>query len=539
MRQVSQPMSHPDDMRAIPGRIPLGRSDIRLSDRGRHVTADGRGASIWDTFCARPGAIRGWRAPGAARRITTTGIRDDVALMADIGLQMYRFSVAWPRIQPDGRGPVNQRGLDFYRRLVDDLLAHGIAPNLTLYHWDLPQALQDAGGWAARETAYRFADYADLVYREFHDRVGWWSTINEPWCVALLGYAAGIHAPGYAGPSAGGACHPSPVAGPRARRCAGCARIDPHPRHAIVLNLAPVRTVGRLPGDATASKAVRLTDGYRNRVWLDPLFRGSVPGGHGRPDGALRWPAGASPATWPSSAHPSTGWASTTTTTSSSCRTIADGGRWSSRSAPGRGRRPRGEPDRRAHRTWTGPSPPTACARCSSRWPRDYPNVPPMMITENGAAYDDPIGSRRRHRRRATHPLPAMPTSSAVAEAIAEGVDVRGYHVWSLLDNFEWAEGYRPALRHRPRGLRDAGPHAPTECPWYRDIIQRNGARRPACADRVAATDHVGAATDTRSAPILIGDGSVTPVTVRASAASRADLAEPGSRRGAGRVPIC
>ena len=163
------------------------------------IAVDDRGVSIWDTFSAQPGAVHGGdNAAVAADHLLR--YREDVALMADLHLRMYRFSVAWPRIQPDGRGPANQKGLDFYRRLVDELLSNGIRPNLSLYHWDLPQALQDSGGWAARETAYRFAEYADLVYRDLRDRVGWWSTINEPWCVSLLGYASGIHAPGVRDP---------------------------------------------------------------------------------------------------------------------------------------------------------------------------------------------------------------------------------------------------------------------------------------------------------------------------------------------------
>ena len=163
------------------------------------ATVDDRGPSIWDTFTAHPGAIRGGD-DGAVAADHLHRYREDVALMADLHRRMYHFSVAWPRIQPDGRGPANQKGLDFYRRLVDELLASGIRPNLSLYHWDLPQALQDDGGWAARETAHRFAEYADLVYRDLRDRVGWWSTINEPWCVSLLGYASGIHAPGIRDP---------------------------------------------------------------------------------------------------------------------------------------------------------------------------------------------------------------------------------------------------------------------------------------------------------------------------------------------------
>ncbi len=265
-------MSHPD-ARRFPSGFFWGAATSAYQIEGA-VTADDRGTSIWDTFCARPGAIRdGSSADAAADHYHRS--RDDVALMADLGLRMYRFSVSWPRIQADGKGPGNQRGLDFYRRLVDDLLARGITPNLTLYHWDLPEALQGTGGWAMRDTAYRFADYADLVYRALHDRVGWWSTINEPWCVALLGYAAGIHAPGVREPrQAMRAIHHTLLA--HGLAVARMRAIDPRPRHAIVLNIAPVRAATGEPDDGLL-EAVRITDGYRNRVWLDPLFRGRYP----------------------------------------------------------------------------------------------------------------------------------------------------------------------------------------------------------------------------------------------------------------------
>ncbi|MGH9234706.1 MAG: glycoside hydrolase family 1 protein, partial [Acidimicrobiales bacterium] len=157
------------------------------------VDADGRGPSIWDTFTAA-GHARG--DTGAVAADHRRRMADDVALLAELGLPAYRFSIAWPRVQPDGRGAPSVPGLDFYRSLVDELLAHGIEPFVTLYHWDLPQALEDAGGWPERDTAGRFADYADIVGRALGDRVRHWTTVNEPWCAAMLGYAAGAHAPG-------------------------------------------------------------------------------------------------------------------------------------------------------------------------------------------------------------------------------------------------------------------------------------------------------------------------------------------------------
>ncbi len=159
------------------------------------ATEDGRGVSIWDTFAKTPGKVHNSDS-GAVAADHYHRWEQDVSLMAELGLRAYRLSVAWPRIQPDGSGPANQRGLDFYRRLVDRLLQQGIEPWITLYHWDLPQPLEDAGGWPSRELAHRFADYAALVYGALHDRVKHWMTMNEPWCSAFLGYAEGVHAPG-------------------------------------------------------------------------------------------------------------------------------------------------------------------------------------------------------------------------------------------------------------------------------------------------------------------------------------------------------
>ena len=156
---------------------------------------DGRGPSIWDTFSRVPGRVAGGDTGDVAADHYHRW-REDVALMADLGLAAYRFSIAWPRVQPDGQGPPNQAGLAFYQRLVDGLLDQGIQPWVTLYHWDLPQALQDRGGWPARDTAGRFVDYAETVFRALGDRVRWWTTLNEPWCAAFLGHGSGEHAPG-------------------------------------------------------------------------------------------------------------------------------------------------------------------------------------------------------------------------------------------------------------------------------------------------------------------------------------------------------
>ena len=165
------------------------------------VHEDGRGPSIWDTFSHRPGAVAGGDT-GDVADDHYHRYREDVALLADLGVTHYRFSLAWPRLQPTGQGPINPAGLDFYQRLVDELLARGIQPWVTLYHWDLPQPLEDAGGWPVRDTAERFADYAAAVHDRLEDRIRTWTTLNEPWCSAFLGYAAGEHAPGRTEPAA-------------------------------------------------------------------------------------------------------------------------------------------------------------------------------------------------------------------------------------------------------------------------------------------------------------------------------------------------
>jgi len=437
------------------------------------VDVDGRGLSIWDTFSATPGAVVAGDT-GAVAADHYHRSQDDVRLMAELGMRMYRFSVAWPRIQPTGSGAANERGLDFYRRLVDSLLEVGITPNLSLYHWDLPQALQDAGGWPARETALRFADYAGLVYRALHDRVPWWGTMNEPWCVALLGHAAGVHAPGVKDPvQAIRTIHHVLLAHGLAVDV--MRAIDPGPRLGIVLNLAPIRAADAAATDPVVERGVRLIDGYRNRVWLDPLFRGAYPadiaeltaaryGGLPVEDGDLAiisrpidWMGVnyyhdlfVAPHAGPDPVNPGV----------EGVAEVAVG----------------------AQRTDMGwPITPTGLRDLLVSIGREYPAAPPMLVTENGAAYDDPprpdgsIDDARRIAYLEQHLL-------AVSDAIADGADVRGYLVWSLLDNFEWAQGYaqRFGIVHVDFGTLRRTPRLSAR--WYRDVIARNGVGSPEAA---------------------------------------------------------
>ena len=236
------------------------------------VREDGRGPSIWDTFSHRPGAVLGGDT-GDVACDHYHRYREDVALLADLGVTHYRFSLAWPRLQPTGQGPLNRGGLDFYQRLVDELLARDIQPWVTLYHWDLPQPLEDAGGWPVRSTAERFADYAAAVHDRLKDRVRVWTTLNEPWCSAFLGYAAGDHAPGRTEPAAAlAAAHHLLLGHGLAVRA--MRDQDQGASLGITLNLHPADPASTAPEDVEAARRV---DAVTNRVFLDPILRGAYP----------------------------------------------------------------------------------------------------------------------------------------------------------------------------------------------------------------------------------------------------------------------
>ena len=233
---------------------------------------DGRSESIWDRFCATPGKV--WNGhDGAIACDFYHRYPEDVALMRELGIDGFRFSVAWPRIVPEGRGRANEAGLDFYDRLVDELLANGITPYPTLYHWDMPQVLDDRGGWLVRETAEAFAEYTGHVVRRLGDRVGRWVTHNEPWCASWVGYGLGVHAPGHTSQreallAAHNLLLSHGLAADVIRREAPGAEVG------IVLNLDHIDAASDTPADR---EAVHHADGFLNRWFLDPLFRGSYP----------------------------------------------------------------------------------------------------------------------------------------------------------------------------------------------------------------------------------------------------------------------
>ena len=435
------------------------------------TAADGRGQSIWDTFCRLPGATHlaetGDVAVDHYRRY-----REDVALMAALGLQAYRFSIAWPRIQPSGRGRPLAAGLDFYSRLVDSLLEAGIEPVIALYHWDLPQALQDRGGWPARDTALRFVEFAEIVFTRLHDRVRRWGTINEPWCVAFLGHAAGLGTPGAQAPGVGDPARAIETVhhvllghglAVRAMRA-----IDPTRELGIYLNLAPARAVGTGSTPALLD-GLRRIDALQNRLFLDPLLRGRYPADaladllpFGRPPiepGDLE--AMAEKLDWLGVNY-----------YFDRLVEAGDPGPPLAAIFPGLAGAREAVVEPLTDMGW--PITPAGIRDLLVRLRADYPNLPPLLISENGVAYDDPlapdgsIDDQRRIDYLAAH-------VGQLRLAIADGVDVRGYFVWSLLDNFEWAEGYskRFGLVHVDYAVQRRTPRR--SAGWYRDVILRNG----------------------------------------------------------------
>jgi beta-glucosidase len=413
------------------------------------VAADGRGPSIWDTFAHEPGRI----ADGTTGDVACDHYHryaDDVALMVGLGVSAYRFSIAWPRIQPDGTGPANPAGLAFYDRLVDALLAAGIDPVATLFHWDLPQAQQDRGGWMSRETAHRFGDYAALVAGRLGDRVRLWITLNEPFVHMTLGYGVGVHAPGEthvfgAFPAAHHQLlgHGLAVAALRDNTASPVA---------IANNYSPVRPLGDGPADRSAAAAY---DALHNRLFTDPLLGAGYPAALGADlsvvhDGDLDVIAAPIDALGVNYYHPT------------AVGAPEDGSGLPFEMVPLQGYPTTG---------FGWPVVPEGLYELLVTLNRWYgPRLPPIYITENGCSYDDVVTTDGRcddpgrvsyldgHVR-------------AVHRAIGDGVPVRGYFVWSLLDNFEWAEGYtkRFGLVHVDFATQARTPKTSYE--WYRNLI--------------------------------------------------------------------
>ena len=380
---------------------------------------DGRGESIWDRFCTLPGAVRGGDTGSEACDFYHR-YPGDIRLMQELGLDAFRFSVAWPRVLPGGRGRIEQRGLDFYDRLVDALLAAGIRPFATLYHWDLPQRLEDEGGWPVRETAHAFAAYAELVAERLGGRVHDWTTHNEPFCTAWLGYGLGLHAPGRSSiPDALAAAHHVLLSHGWATQA--IRRSSPGANVGIVLDSWPAHPSTDSPADVGAAKQA---DAVRNRLYFEPIFLGRYP------EAALEL-LGAEPPAQPGDlAAISTplDFAGINCYSRTIVRADTGGGPIEVRSPTGR-------------LTDTGWEVyPEALHEVLTRVHRDF--APPCLyVTENGAAYADVrTHDGRVHDMERIAYLDAY--LAAVARAVADGVPVRGYFVWTLLDNFEWSFGY-------------------------------------------------------------------------------------------------
>ena len=414
--------------------------------------ADGRSFSIWDTFCRTPGKVHNGDTGDVACDHYHLWERD-LDLIKRLGVNAYRFSVAWPRVVPEGRGAVNEKGLDFYDRLVDGLLARGLKPYCTLYHWDLPQVLEDKGGWVVRDTAYAFADYAEEVVKRLGDRVASYATLNEPWCSAYLGYGNGHHAPGYSDQKMSlAATHhlllAHGLALPRMRQRA------PKAEHGIVLNLAQVYPETESAEDAAAAERF---DMLNNLLYLDPLFKGRYPQELVDNLGALipeihegDLKTIAAPLDFlgenyytPSfvAFEPASEWPHV---------------------------RPVEHPD--AEKTAMGwEVRPKGLSDMLVRLHDDYKL--PLYVTENGAAYSDPEHLSGNEVHDAERRSYYQRHVKAVQEALTQGAEVRGYFAWSLLDNFEWAFGYdkRFGIVHvdfdtQKRTLKDSAK-------WYREFV--------------------------------------------------------------------
>ena len=436
---------------------------------------DGRGPSIWDTFARTPGKVLGGDT-GDVAADHYHRVEQDVALMSELGLQAYRFSLAWPRIQPTGSGEFNEAGLAFYSDLVDRLIAAGIKPVATLYHWDLPQALEDAGGWANRETALRFEEYARKVAERLGDRIHLWTTLNEPWCSAFLGYASGVHAPGVTDDEKSlRAVHHLNLGHGLAARAIKDVLGEDTPV-SITLNLHVTRAASDDPADVEAKRRI---DTIANEVFLRPVVDGE---------------------------YPKEVFADTESITDWSFVLDGDldlikvplallGVNYYSTGRVKHGTPPVGDgtPGPDGHRSsvnspWVGathaewlpqPGPHTAMGwniepeglvELLVELHERYPNLP-LAVTENGAAFYDTVSDDGR-----VHDVERVSYLhdhiDAVGEAIEKGVDVVGYFVWSFMDNFEWAYGYdrrfgvvRVDYDTLERTVKDSGR-------WYAELVR-------------------------------------------------------------------
>lgn len=422
---------------------------------------DGKGDSIWDRFSHTPGNIE----DGSTGDVACDHYhrwREDIALMKELGLKAYRFSVSWPRILPAGRGKLNEAGLDFYSRLVDGLLEAGIAPLVTLYHWDLPQSLQDEGGWAARSTAEAFMEYSNIVSRRLGDRVKHWITHNEPWSVVFFGYQSGVHPPGLRDPST------ALQVGHHLLLSHGWAvqvlrRNSPGAEVGIALILVPIVQASSSTSDY---QTYRKLDGFFNRWFLDPLYGRGYPGDQVKEHIA----AGSLPPQ------------GLTFVKQGDLETIAAPTDFlgvnyyspvllSSEAGTGSKDHLQASESERTDMGWDVY--PDGLYQLLKRLNSDY-KVGKLYVTENGASYSDGPGGdgRVRDQRRLDYLRGHL---AAAHRAIESGVPLAGYFVWSLMDNFEWAKGFGQRF-----GIIWVDYETQRRVPkdsalWYREVIAANG----------------------------------------------------------------
>ena len=419
--------------------------------------ADGAGPSIWQRFCRTPGLVRDGQSGDVAcdhyRRY-----KSDIALMHELGLKAYRFSISWSRVLPAGRGAVNAPGLGFYDRLVDELLKHGIEPMVTLHHWDLPAALDDRGGWLNPDIAQWFADYASVVFRKLDGRVKHWATHNEPWVVTDGGYLHGVLAPGHRN------VYEAPIATHNLLRAHGAAvqAYRSTGKHGIglVVNLEP--KYNATPGAEDRAATAR-ADAYMNRQYLDPVFLGKYPE-------ELREIFGEAWPTWPEAdldlIRQPLDFLGVNYYTRNVTRANAQS--WPLRA----------EMVRQAQATYTETGWEVFPQGLTDTllWVKNRYGNPPVFVTENGAAFFDPAAPEQG---RIDDPLRVeylREHIAAVRSAIAQGADVRGYFVWSLMDNFEWALGYskRFGIVHVDYSTQQRTPKSSAR--YYSSVIATHGA---------------------------------------------------------------
>lgn len=445
----------PPDRPVFPDNFLWGCSTAAFQIEGSPL-ADGAGPSIWQQFCHTPGKIlNGDTGDIACDHYHRYG--DDIALMRQLGMQAYRFSIAWGRVLPDGLGPVNKCGLDFYDRLVDTLLAAGIRPMATLYHWDLPQALDDRGGWLNPEIAKWFGDYAELVFKRLDDRVQYWITINEPWVVADHGYLHGTHAPGH------NSLHEAGIVGHNLMRASAEAvrRYRSVGQHQIglAINLEPKYPASRKPEDLAATQRA---DAYMNRQYLDAAFFGRFP---------LEMTDIFDDA-WPDTLADTAGklnepldFVGINYYTRAVTRNAPEAWPWQTETVR----------QTQSNYTEMGWEVYPQAFTDVLNWVRERYKNPPVYITENGSAFfDTPVAINDR----IDDPLRQDYLRShidAVRSAISDGCDVRGYFAWSFIDNLEWAQGFskRFGLVHVDFETLVRTPKESAKL--YKSIIESNG----------------------------------------------------------------